>query len=71
MSAASTGRRPRPSFVPLAEQLRHALDDALATVQWVAGFDFPDLDLDHDLLAVHDQGRYAIETGQAVRSTSG
>ena len=57
-------------FVPLAEELRHALDDALATVQWVAGFDFPDLDLGHDLLAVHDQGRYAIETGQAVRSTS-
>ena len=27
-----------------AEQLRRALDDALATVHWVAGFDFPDLE---------------------------
>jgi hypothetical protein len=26
----------------LAESLKRALDDALATVHWVAGFDFPD-----------------------------
>jgi sulfhydrogenase subunit alpha len=56
-------------LVPLAAELRHALDAALATVTWVGGFDFPDLDLGHDLLAIHDRDRYAIETGQAVRST--
>ena len=31
-------------LVPLAEELRAALDHALATVEWVAGFDFPDPD---------------------------
>jgi len=48
----------------LAEQLRRALDDALATVAWVAGFDFPDVELDCELLAARDPGRYAIERGQ-------
>jgi sulfhydrogenase subunit alpha len=56
-------------FAPLAEQLRHALDDALATVAWVAAFEFPDLELDHELLAVHEPWRYAIETGQLATSS--
>ncbi len=60
----------KADLVPLAEQLRHALGDALATVSWVAGFDFPDVNLDHELLALHDPGRYAIEQGQ-VASASG
>lgn len=55
-------------LAPLAEQLRHALDDALATVAWVAAFEFPDLELEHELLAVRDPARYAIETGQLATS---
>jgi coenzyme F420-reducing hydrogenase alpha subunit len=55
----------------LAEQLRPALDAALDTVRWVAGFDFPDLELGHDLLAVHDPDRYAIETGTALCRSAG
>jgi sulfhydrogenase subunit alpha len=55
-------------LAPLAEQLRHALDDALATVGWVAGFDFPDVELEHELLAVHEPDRYAIERGQVASS---
>ena len=54
----------------LAERLRRALDLALDTVTWAAGFDFPDLELDCDLLALHDPGRYPIERGN-VRSASG
>ena len=52
---------------PMAEQLRAALDDALATVAWVAGFDFPDLTVDHDLLALTGD-RYPIENGRIARS---
>ena len=52
---------------PMAEQLRRALDDALATVTWVAGFDFPDLTIDHELLALTGE-RYAIENGTIARS---
>ncbi|MBU3749939.1 MAG: Ni/Fe hydrogenase subunit alpha [Mycobacterium sp.] len=52
---------------PMAEQLRRALDDALATVTWVAGFDFPDLTVDHELLALTGQ-RYPLEDGEIARS---
>ncbi len=52
---------------PMAEQLRAALDDALATVAWVAGFDFPDLTVDHELLALTGD-RYPIENGRIARS---
>jgi len=58
----------KAELAPLAEQLRHALDDALATAAWVAGFDFPDVELDHELLAVHEPDRYAIERGQVASS---
>lgn len=57
----------RADLKPMAEQLRRALDDALATVTWVAGFDFPDLDVDHELLAL-TADRYAIEGGRIARS---
>ena len=52
---------------PMAEQLRTALDDALATVAWVAGFDFPDLTVDHELLALTGE-RYPLEDGRIARS---
>ena len=52
---------------PMAEQLRAALDDALATVAWVAGFDFPDLTVDHELLALTGD-RYPLEDGRIARS---
>lgn len=58
----------RAEFGPLAEQLRRALDDALATVEWVAGFEFPDLELDHELLALRQPGQYPVENGSIVRS---
>jgi coenzyme F420-reducing hydrogenase alpha subunit len=60
----------REQMGALAEQLRRALDDALATTTWVAGFEFPDFEVDHCLLALHDDAGYAIETGHP-RSTDG
>lgn len=60
----------RADLRPLAETLRRALDDALATVRWTAGFEFPDVELDHDLLAAHEPGRYAIADG-GLRTASG
>lgn len=58
----------RSQLAPLAELLRGALDDALATVQWVSGFEFPDLELDHEMLALSQPGQYAIENGAIARS---
>ena len=57
----------RVAVAEVAEQLRHALDDALATVTWVAGFDFPDVRVEHELLALTGEG-YAIEDGVIARS---
>jgi coenzyme F420-reducing hydrogenase alpha subunit len=58
----------RLDFKPIAEQLRLALDLALATVGWVSGFDFPDFELDHEFLALTASGRYPIENGVIGRS---
>ncbi|OBI23449.1 dehydrogenase [Mycobacterium sp. E2327] len=58
----------RSDFAPLEEQLRRALDDALATVEWVSRFEFPDLELDHEFLALTAPGRYPIENGAIARS---
>lgn len=55
-------------FRPVAEQLRRALDNALATVEWVSGFDFPDLELDHEFLALTASDRYPIENGLIART---
>lgn len=55
-------------FKPVAEQLRRALDNALATVEWVSGFDFPDLELEHEFLALTTSERYPIENGTIARS---
>ncbi len=59
----------RAELEPLAEQLRRALDNALATVEWVSGFDFPDLELGHEFLALSASGRYPIENGVIARSS--
>ncbi|WP_055402050.1 MULTISPECIES: Ni/Fe hydrogenase subunit alpha [unclassified Mycobacterium] len=58
----------RSEFAPLQELLRRALDDAVATVEWVSGFEFPDLELDHEFLALAAAGRYPIENGVIARS---
>ena len=58
----------RLEFRPIAEQLRRALDNALATVEWVSGFEFPDLELEHEFLALTASGRYPIENGTIARS---
>lgn len=58
----------RDELKPLAELLRHALDDALYTVRAVAEFDFPDIEFDHELLALSEPDRYPIENGAIARS---
>jgi coenzyme F420-reducing hydrogenase alpha subunit len=54
---------------PLAELLRKAMDDAIYTVRAVADFDFPEIEVDHELLALTTPGQYAIEDGTISRST--
>jgi sulfhydrogenase subunit alpha len=56
----------RRDLAALAGQLQSAMEDALATVRWVAAFDFPELTVDHEMLALRQPGRYAIEGGTVV-----
>ncbi len=52
----------------LADQLRHARDDALDTVEWVAGFDFPDYEHDWELVALRHPSEYPLLDGRLVSS---
>jgi coenzyme F420-reducing hydrogenase alpha subunit len=62
-------RAPSPDAVAaLAEPLFRARDQALASVEWVAGFEFPDVEADYRFVALREPGRYAIESGRAVSS---
>jgi coenzyme F420-reducing hydrogenase alpha subunit len=56
----------RRELRPLAERLRWARDAALETVRVVSGFDFPDLEIDHELVALHHPDEYAIAEGRVI-----
>lgn len=58
----------RTDLAALQPLLRAALDDAVATVGWVAGFEFPDVEVEHELLALRRHDRYPIENGVIARS---
>lgn len=60
----------RDDLAAMAGKLRTALDLALATVEWVAGFDYPDMEIDHEFLAAQTPAQYAIEDG-AIATTGG
>lgn len=61
---------PQPlDLKPLAEQLRRALDDALLTVGDVAEFDYPEVEVDHEFMALTSAGGYPIEGGAIARSS--
>lgn len=51
-------------------RLERAQELAAWTVEWVSSFEFPSLEVDHELLALHHDDRYAIDDGR-LRSTGG
>ncbi|GAA4039277.1 Ni/Fe hydrogenase subunit alpha [Nonomuraea soli] len=52
-----------PDLRGLSERLEHALTLALETVDWVSGFDFPDVEHDYRFLALTHPDEYAILSG--------
>jgi coenzyme F420-reducing hydrogenase alpha subunit len=56
----------RQELRPLAERLRWARDASIETVRLVSTFDFPDLEIDHELVALHHPDEYAITEGRVV-----
>jgi sulfhydrogenase subunit alpha len=53
----------RAEMQALVPALRRALDGAVATAEWVGGFDYPEFTHSHELLALVEPGRYAIDSG--------
>lgn len=51
---------------PLAERLRRARDAALETVEWVAGFSFPDFERDFEFVALRHPDEYPFNEGRLV-----
>jgi coenzyme F420-reducing hydrogenase alpha subunit len=52
----------------MAEPLQRALEAALATVAWVGGFEFPDVDGVYRFVSLRHDGRYPIESGRVASS---
>jgi sulfhydrogenase subunit alpha len=50
----------------LRDPLERALEAALETVRWTAGFDFPEYEVDCELVALTTPGAYAIEDGRVT-----
>jgi len=62
-------RMPRRSeLLPLEDQLKWGRDAALQTVQWVAGFEFPDFERDVEFVALRHPDEYAVCEGRIVSS---
>jgi sulfhydrogenase subunit alpha len=60
----------RAEMGPMRERLLRARDSALDTVRWVAGFDFPDLRGDWEMVSLRDATHYPMYDGRVV-STGG
>jgi sulfhydrogenase subunit alpha len=58
----------RADVASLAEPLRRARDQALDTVSWVSGFDFPDVEGEYRFVSLRTPGRYPIESGRVASS---
>ncbi|KAA0218094.1 Ni/Fe hydrogenase subunit alpha [bacterium] len=62
-------RIPTPGeFATLAEKLKAARDDALATVAWVKGFEFPDFEQDYEFVSLSHPTEYPFNEGRIVSS---
>jgi len=62
-------RAPTPAELrPAAALLEQAREAALEAVRWTSRLPFPDVELDHELVALHVDGEYPIDRGRIVSS---
>jgi coenzyme F420-reducing hydrogenase alpha subunit len=52
----------------LGQDLERARDQALETVRWVAGFEFPDFEHDYEFVALRHESEYPFSEGRIVSS---
>lgn len=61
---------PEPAdFAPVTELLCRARDYAVDTARWAAKLEFPEQELEYEMLAATEPGRYAIDNGEVHTST--
>jgi sulfhydrogenase subunit alpha len=58
----------RSELAPIAEQLKRARDQAIATLRWTADFPFPELVRDYEFVALRHPAEYPMNTGRIVSS---
>ncbi len=58
----------RKEFGPVTEGLKWARDRAVATLRWVAGFPFPEIERDYEFVAVRHPEEYPLNEGRIVSS---
>ena len=62
-------RAPSPEELNvLVEPLRRARDEALTSLEWVAGFEFPDIEIDYRFVSLRHPDYYAIDSGRIATS---
>ena len=63
-------RTPRSGeLAPLVDRLRWGLDQAIETVKLVAGFEFPDFDVDYEFVSLRHPDEYPMIGGRIVSSS--
>jgi hypothetical protein len=55
-------------LAPIAEQLKRARDQAIATLRWTAYFTFPELVRDYEFVALRHSAEYPMNAGRIVSS---
>jgi coenzyme F420-reducing hydrogenase alpha subunit len=56
----------RADLTPLLEPLKRARDDALETVRWTAGLNFPDFEQDYEFVSLSHTDEYPISEGRLI-----
>lgn len=58
----------RNELISLTEQLEQAREDAIETVKWVSGFDFPELSREYEFVSLMHPDEYPVIDGRIVSS---
>jgi coenzyme F420-reducing hydrogenase alpha subunit len=58
----------RAELTPIAEALKHARDQAVETLHWVAGFPFPECVRDYEFVALRHPDEYPMNEGRIASS---
>jgi coenzyme F420-reducing hydrogenase alpha subunit len=62
-------RAPTPAeLAPVAEVLEGAREDLIEAVRWAGSLDFPERELDCEMVSLHADGAYPIESGRVISS---